>query len=488
MKTKLFLLICIILLFSSVFVYADFYELEDQGSTIDSQIKEFKTSNIDGVTYEDLFKRSENLETGLNAKYNYALGIKEIAKARKEYVGLPTPVEKELVVGTAPSTSTGLTVKTNAVKSQINIESVDMLLDSSYTPSLKLIFTDNNWKWCDKYTLINCNVKEDLPDPDVSLSYNADDSAIFHSILKELDDTKSGNFRTDLGIILDNLVKGKIGNNRNIAWKLAGTTVTIEQSETNELEFAIIIIDSENQKTTYGKAITKQADGLLAKSNSYDKALDKITSLAIKTGGIPSSIIQQLEKAYEWHDTITEEAEANGISVSLMYAIILQESGANKDAVSPTGCSGLMQLCSGTAKGTNVFDNNEIVNNCSSKSDCPDDPRFDPELNIKAGAKVLKEKIAYFKDYTAKEQFGIAAYNGGQLTIKKAIDNTGKADPIWEEVKPEITAQLLNTINEFTTSSWNNAARLKKQEEIRNYVDSVTLRKSHAEAFLAAKQ
>jgi len=95
------------------------------------------------------------------------------------------------------------------------------------------------------------------------------------------------------------------------------------------------------------------------------------------------------------------------VPVSLINAVIEVESGWNKDAVSPAGAEGLMQLMPGTAKMLGVSDS------------------FEPEENIKGGTKYLGMLL---KEFEGDYKLALAGYNAGPNAVKKY-----KGIPPYEE-------------------------------------------------------
>lgn len=88
-----------------------------------------------------------------------------------------------------------------------------------------------------------------------------------------------------------------------------------------------------------------------------------------------------------------------GIPEALLYAVIEVESGFNPDVVSPVGAQGLMQLMPVTADYLNL-----------------DNP-FDPEQNVRAGAKLLRLLSDRFD---GNHELVIAAYYTGAGNVQKA--------------------------------------------------------------------
>ncbi len=102
-----------------------------------------------------------------------------------------------------------------------------------------------------------------------------------------------------------------------------------------------------------------------------------------------------------YDDVITEAARRNGLSSSLLKALIHVESYFNPRAVSKKGAMGLMQI---------MPENLELLN--------IDDP-FDPWQNIMGGASYLK---ALLERFSGQLPLALAAYNAGPLAVEKYND------------------------------------------------------------------
>lgn len=94
---------------------------------------------------------------------------------------------------------------------------------------------------------------------------------------------------------------------------------------------------------------------------------------------------------------IHQVSASEGIDGRLMAALIWTESSFRPNAVSRVGAAGLSQLMPATARGLGL------------RVDSSVDERFDPEANVRAGARYLRSRIVRF----GSVELGLAAYNAG---------------------------------------------------------------------------
>ncbi|MFH1510943.1 MAG: transglycosylase SLT domain-containing protein, partial [Candidatus Woesearchaeota archaeon] len=161
------------------------------------------------------------------------------------------------------------------------------------------------------------------------------------------------------------------------------------------------------------------------------------------------------------------------VDEALIAGTIAKESAGNSNAVSATGCAGLMQFCYTTATDfKSIFGTltpcSCYGNLCKTAPQCntQNDGRFNPELSIKASVQYYSNLLRAYQKYTSHVEFAIAAYNAGPGVINKAIAATGKSDPFWQEVSASLKP-------EFITYFSQNADRVNKVDEIRNHVARV---------------
>ena len=128
----------------------------------------------------------------------------------------------------------------------------------------------------------------------------------------------------------------------------------------------------------------------------------------------------------QFDSLILQHAEANGLDPLLVKAVMLTESNSVPTAVSPKGARGLMQIMPETGAMVDLRD------------------PFDPDENIRAGARYLKLLHELFK---GNLELVLAAYNAGP---SKVIQHNMAVPPISETVnyvkRVKLTySQLKNT-------------------------------------------
>ena len=106
---------------------------------------------------------------------------------------------------------------------------------------------------------------------------------------------------------------------------------------------------------------------------------------------------------------IKTAAGKNGIKPDLLRAVMRQESGFRPCAISTAGAMGLMQIMPQTADDLRL-----------------DDP-FDPDANVDAGARYLKQLLTR---YNGDRALALGAYNAGPAAVEKS----GGIPPISETI------------------------------------------------------
>ena len=116
----------------------------------------------------------------------------------------------------------------------------------------------------------------------------------------------------------------------------------------------------------------------------------------------------------------------------LVKAVMGIESRFNPKAVSPVGAAGLMQLMPATAEDLGLTS----------------EQRFDPDKNVEAGSRYLKQLEDQFGD----KKVALAAYNWGMGNVSKAVKKLeAEGEPVtWENIKS--VAKVPGETREYVTN------------------------------------
>jgi len=113
--------------------------------------------------------------------------------------------------------------------------------------------------------------------------------------------------------------------------------------------------------------------------------------------GVPSWAGRLTAHGQPYSALIASAAATQGVDGRLLAALTWSESSFRPSAVSRAGAAGLTQLMPATARGLGL------------RVDSSVDERFDPETNLNAGARYLRQQIVRF----GSVELGLAAYNAG---------------------------------------------------------------------------
>lgn len=209
-----------------------------------------------------------------------------------------------------------------------------------------------------------------------SESSSTDNESIFSDMINEL----LGETSTARNAKLSSLLATGTSNNSNFINHLA----TSEQSPLESFLYkgsnAVFIPESVKQ----------------ALANTY--ATNKLESYVSDDVIGSTAYANSLAGANEYTAIIEKAAATYQIPAKLIAAVIKQESNFNPTVVSHAGAQGLMQLMPTTAQYLGVTN------------------AFDPEQNIMAGAKYLRQMLDKFNN---DPTLALAAYNAGASRVTK---------------------------------------------------------------------
>lgn len=158
-----------------------------------------------------------------------------------------------------------------------------------------------------------------------------------------------------------------------------------------------------------------------------------IPSLRSDSGYAPDKRLWPLVYPAGYSDLITKYAVRNNLDPFLVHAIIREESWFNKEAVSPAGALGLMQLMPGTAKrvARDSYGGRESL--------------FDPEVNIELGTKFFAERL---KQFDGNIFLAIASYNAGPEAVEKWMNerNGVELDEFIEDIPYKETREYVKKV------------------------------------------
>ncbi|OGW43573.1 MAG: hypothetical protein A2132_05890 [Nitrospirae bacterium RBG_16_43_11] len=134
-----------------------------------------------------------------------------------------------------------------------------------------------------------------------------------------------------------------------------------------------------------------------------------------------------------YSDLITKHAVRSGLDPFLVYAIIREESWFNKEAVSPAGALGLMQLMPGTAK------------RMAKESYAGRESLFDPAVNIELGTKFLSQRLIQFDGNIF---LAIASYNAGPEAVERWMNKLDgvELDEFIEDIPYKETREYVKKV------------------------------------------
>jgi len=133
-----------------------------------------------------------------------------------------------------------------------------------------------------------------------------------------------------------------------------------------------------------------------------DYKLKSVIGQPRSAGSVNAKTFRKNRKRYS--AMVTAAAQNLNLRPELLHAIVLAESAYDPRAKSRAGAVGLMQLMPGTAQRYGVSEQG----------------RWDPEQNLKAGARYLRDLL---KEFKFDLRLALAAYNAGENAVKKYGNN-----------------------------------------------------------------
>lgn len=144
-------------------------------------------------------------------------------------------------------------------------------------------------------------------------------------------------------------------------------------------------------------------------------AVKTVVLLALAVLLLAFGVRKYYEAAYplEYTATVERYADSNGVSPSLVYAIIRTESHFDAEAVSHAGARGLMQLMEDTFVWAQELDTEGFEKPLDTIE------LFDPEINVCYGTRVLR----WLLEELSVPETALAAYNAGIGRVREWLQD-----------------------------------------------------------------
>lgn len=132
-----------------------------------------------------------------------------------------------------------------------------------------------------------------------------------------------------------------------------------------------------------------------------------------------------------------EAASQHGIDFELVQAVIAAESGYNRQAVSPKGAIGLMQIMPATGERYGVTSDKTTASNGKPVKGArsTSEKLFDPKTNLGVGTRYLRDLM---KMFPGRLDLVLAAYNAGE----GAVQRNGNQVPPYRETQNYVQTVL----------------------------------------------
>lgn len=143
-------------------------------------------------------------------------------------------------------------------------------------------------------------------------------------------------------------------------------------------------------------------------AQAEDAAPEALVGMAVPAMHATFSVPEISAPSVPWYQHIQQAAQAYGVDVHLLHAIVQVESNFNTNAVSRSGAIGLMQIMPATAAGFIGLRGTRQSLNLQLQ---------DPAINVHAGALYMRSLMDTFSH---RLDLALAAYNAGTGNVRKA--------------------------------------------------------------------
>lgn len=148
----------------------------------------------------------------------------------------------------------------------------------------------------------------------------------------------------------------------------------------------------------------------------------------------------ELRFPLQHREVVSSQAKENALDMAWVYAVIRQESAFMRDARSPVGALGLMQLMPATAR--------HVARRQLKITPPPRRRLLDPTLNIRLGSAYLSELKERLE---GNPVLATAAYNAGPHRVSRWLPEDGLDADIWVELIPfNETRKYLRRVMSYT--------------------------------------